>query len=406
MKEEFFIYTLPNGIRGVLKQVKSPVVYSAMTIGTGTRDELAGQFGMAHLVEHTIFKGTERRMAYQVNCRLENLGGELNAFTTKEETVVHTTALRCDFNKSAELMADIIFHSTFPQNEVDKEKEVIYDEINLYKDSPPDRIYDDFEDLIFEGSELGHNILGRKSTLARMTSDDIRRFIDRTFDTHRMVFTAIGNLSPKSFSAAMVRYFGSVPETTVNRCRRVPQVVAPFNHTIGRATHQIHSMWGCRAYSLAEEDRLPMILLSNILGGPSAASRLNVAMRERNALSYTVETSYTPFTDCGIFSVYFSCEKDKLERCNEVLSEELDKICRVPLSARQLSVAKRQFMGQFAISSESNENYMLGTGKSFLVYGTIDPIDEIFDKVRQTSADDIMRTARDVLHDFSVLTFR
>jgi predicted Zn-dependent peptidase len=376
-----------------------------MTIGAGSRDEKEGERGVAHLLEHTIFKGTERRKAYQVNCRLENLGGEINAFTTKEETVVHATVLKGDFAKAVELMDDIIFHSTFPRKEVEKEKEVIYDEINMYKDSPDERIYDDFEDLLFGGSELGHNILGSKRDVAKLNTEQIRSFVERNYTTDRMVFAVIGQISPKRFVATMERYFGTEKATARSTQRSVPEMVERFSKSISRQQHQVREVMGARAYALDDRRRLALILMTNILGGPSAASRLNVALRERRALTYCVEALYTPLSDCGMFSIYFSCEKDKLERCREVIAEELLRIQREPLSMRQLATHKRQFIGGFSIASENNEAYMLSVGKSYLSFGAVDSLEEVYRKVEEITPEDIMAVAKDILPTLSSLTY-
>lgn len=406
MKEEFFVHTLPNGIRCVLKTVRSAVCYCSMTIGAGSRDERRSERGVAHLLEHTLFKGTEKRKAWQVNCRLENLGGEINAFTTKEETVVHATVMKGDFRKAVELIDDIIFHSTFPAQEVEKEKEVIYDEINMYRDAPEERIYDDFEDLLFGGSELGHNILGSKRDVAKLNSKIISEFVARNYTTDRMVFATIGNISPKVFVAAVEHYFG-VEKVTKRECARSkPQEVAPFNKEVSHPSHhQVRSIIGARAYPLDDKRRLALILMTNILGGPSAASRLNVALRERNALTYCVEALYTPMSDCGMFSIYFSCEREKLGQCREVIARELERIKSEKLTARQIAVAKRQFLGQFAISAENNEAYMLSVGKSFLVFEGVDSLEEVFRKVAEVSPEDIMGVASDILTSLSSLTY-
>lgn len=405
MREEFFVHTLPNGIRCVLKNVSSAVCYCSMTIGAGSRDEMAGERGVAHLLEHTIFKGTERRKAYQVNCRLENLGGEINAFTTKEETVVHATVLKGDFAKAVELIDDIIFHSTFPREEIEKEKEVIYDEINMYKDSPDERIYDDFEDLLFEGSELGHNILGSKREVAKLHTEQINSFVERNYTTDRMVFAVIGNISPKRFVTTIERYFGAEMATTRNTQRIVPKRVERFEKTVSRQQHQVREVMGARAYALDDKRRLALILMTNILGGPSAASRLNVALRERRALTYCVEALYTPLSDCGMFSIYFSCEKDKLKKCRDVIAKELQRIQNEPLSPRQLAIAKRQFIGGFSIAAENNEAYMLSVGKSYLSFGAVDSLEEVYRKVEEIRPEDIMCVAKDILPTLSSLTY-
>ncbi len=305
---EFFTYKLPNGIRGIHRQVKGSVAHCALVIGAGSRDEHPDQYGLAHFTEHAFFKGTEHRRAWQVNCRLENLGGELNAFTTKEDTTIHATTLRGDFAKAAELIADIAFRSTFPDRELEREKEVIADEINTYKDSPADMIYDTFEDLLFADSELGHNILGRKASLMRYDGDAIRAFTARTHTTDQMVFSSIGNFSAKAAEAVAARYFADRPATVRGFERVAPAAYAPFEKTVVKHTHQTHCIIGNRACGIGEEQRLPLALLANILGGPSANSLLNVVLREKNGLSYNIEASYTPYGDTGIVAIYFSSD--------------------------------------------------------------------------------------------------
>lgn len=406
MKEEFFVHTLSNGIRCILKSVRSEVCYCSMTIGAGSRDEQEGERGVAHLLEHTLFKGTQRRRAYQVNCRLENLGGEINAFTTKEETVVHATVMRGDFAKAVELIDDIIFHSTFPAQEVEKEKEVIYDEINMYKDSPEERIYDDFEEMLFADSELGHNILGRKKSIAKLSTKQITSFVERNYTTDHMVFAVIGNVSPRRFVATVERYLGVEKSRQRVQKREAPREVERFEKSVSHPSHhQVRSIMGTRAYSLGDRRRLALILMTNILGGPSAASRLNVALRERKALTYCVEALYTPMSDCGMFSIYFSCEREKLEQCRRVIAEQLKKMMEEPLSPRQLTIAKKQLLGQFAISAENNEAYMLSIGKSYLVFGAVDSTEEVYRQIEELKAEDIMEVAREVLPGISQLTY-
>ncbi len=403
---EFYTYTLPNGIRGIHRQVKSGVTHCGLLINAGTRDELVGEIGLAHFAEHSIFKGTERRKAYQVNCRLENLGGELNAFTTKEDTTIHATTLRGDFAKAAEIIADIAFHSTYPERELEREKEVIYDEINTYKDSPSELIYDTFEELVFKGSELGHNILGLKRDIRRFTGDSIRSFAKRCYTTDQMVFSSIGNISPKRAEATAMRYFGDIEASQRGFERCAPAEMTPFNETLKRHTHQTHCMIGGRAYGLSERKRLPLSLLINVLGGPCANSILNTVVRERHGLTYNIEASYTPYVDSGLVSIYFGSERSNTDRVIELIDGELSKLCRKPLTARQLSMAKKQFMAQVAISMESNEGYMLGVGKSYLVHNMVDTTEEVCRKVMSLTADEIMEVANEVFTEKSILIYQ
>jgi len=383
---EFTRYTLRNGIRCIHKQVRSAAVHCALTVGTGSRDEQPAEHGMAHLLEHAFFKGTERRRAYHINCRLENLGGELNAYTTKEETVIHTTTLRADLSKAAELIADIVFHSTFPAKELEKEKDIIVDEINSYKDSPSERIFDDFEDLVFKGSSLGHNILGSKASLMKYTRDDLKRFVARTYNTDQMVFSVIGNVSPKRFREICDRYFASQTASarTFSRERTAPY--EPFSKTLHRNCHQAHCLLGGRAYSLRDDRRVALSLLSNLLGGPSANSLLNLAVRERNGLSYSIESSFTPLSDTGIATIYFGTDKDRTDECLSIVRHELERICRGELKERQLGIAKKQYIGQITLAMESNESYMLSAARSCLIYDSVDGLDELHAKIRSITA--------------------
>ena len=403
---EFYTYTLPNGIRGIHRQVRSTVAHCALVIGAGSRDEHPGQYGLAHLTEHAFFKGTERRRAWQVNCRLENLGGELNAFTTKEETTIHATTLRGDFAKAAELIADIAFRSTFPEREIEREKEVIADEINTYKDSPAEMLYDTFEDMLFEGSELGHNILGRKAALMRYDGAAIRAFTARTHTTDRMVFSSIGNFSPKTAEATALRYFGEQAATTRGFERAAPPAVKPFEKTVTKHTHQTHCIIGNRACGIEETKRLPLALLVNVLGGPSANSLLNVEVREKHGLSYNIEATYTPYGDSGLVAIYFSSEHANEAQCAELVERQLQRLRTTPLTGRQLSMAKKQFIAQLAISGESNENYMLSAGKSLLTHDEIDTMEEVYAKIGALTAAQLTEAAEEVFTKMSRLTYK
>ena len=406
IKEEFYTYTLPNGIKGIHRNIRSGAARCALIIGAGSRDEQQGEYGLAHFVEHGLFKGTARRKAYQVNCRLENLGGELNAFTTKEDTTLHATVLRSDFSKAAELISDVVFHSTFPDKELDKEREVIVDEINTYKDSPMDMIYDTFEDMIFEGSELGHNILGRKADLMRHNSAAMRRFVDRTYTTDQMVFASIGAISNARIEQIASRYFACETASTKSYTRTVPQPYKAFTREVTKHTHQAHCIIGNRAYSITEDKRLPLSLLINILGGPTANSRLNVTVRERKGLSYNIEASYTPYSDAGMALIYFSSEHCNADLCREIIDSEIRKLQTERLTARQLSMAKRQYIAQMTISTEGSENYMLGVGRSMLVHGEVDTLDQAFKKINAVTADQILEVANEIFVNNSTLLYK
>ena len=404
--QEFETFTLPNGIKGIHRRTRSSVAHCALVINAGTRDEHKDEYGLAHFAEHAIFKGTKRRKAYQINCRLENRGGELNAYTTKEDTTIHATTLRSDFSKAVELIADVGFNSTFPERELAKEREVIVDEINTYKDSPADMIFDTFEDSIFAGSELGHNILGTKAALMRHTSESIKRFVARTHTTDQMVFSSIGNMSVKSVQSVVAKYLAEQAISTRDFKRIAPEKVEPFERVVNKHTHQTHCIIGARAYDINDDKRLPLSLLVNILGGPSANSRLNTVLREKNGLSYNTEAVYTPYNDCGMVAIYFSSDHHNADLCRELIDNELRTLRTTPPTARQLSMIKRQFLAQMAISMENNEGYMLGAGKSYLVHDEIDTLEEVYRKVSAVKGEQITQVAEEIFANTSTLIYQ
>ena len=403
---EFYRYTLPNGIRGIHRQVKSGVVHCALAINAGSRDELPSEYGLAHFTEHGFFKGTARRKAYQVNCRLENLGGELNAYTTKEDTTIHATTLKSDFAKAVELISDVAFESVFPEREMAKEREVICDEINTYKDSPSEMIFDEFEDMLFAGSELGHNILGTKQALRRYGTENILNFRRRTHTADQMVFASTGNISPETAKAAAMRYFAERPATSRNYKRTEPALCDRFDRRVVKHTHQAHCIIGNRACGILDARRLPLALLVNILGGPSANSLLNVTVREKHGLSYNIDASYNAYIDSGIVAVYFSSDNCNADLCLELIDGQIRKLQQTPISTRRLSMAKKQFMSQLAISMEGNEGYMLGLGKSLLVRDEVDTLKDICRKIEMLRAEQLTEVANEVLSDNSILLYK
>ena len=404
---EFLTFTLPNGIRCIHKRVKSAVTHCTLTINAGSRDELPSEHGMAHFVEHGLFKGTARRRAFHIGSRLENLGGELNAFTTKEDTTINATTLRGDFGKAAELIADMVFNSTFPEREVEREKQVVIDEINSYRDIPQEMLYDTFDGLMFAGSSLARSIAGTSRSVSKFSSEKLKAFVSRTYTPDQMVFSTVGNLSEKAFTSACERYFGGIPVARRVFERVLPPPCVPFEKVMSKGgNHQSHCVLGNRAYSLLDERRLPLSLLVNVLGGPGANSRLNSVLRERNGLTYNIEAGYMPYSDTGFANIYFSCERDKIDRCRELIDIEIQRIMSSSLTPRQLSMAKKQFIGQFSISMDSNEGYMLGAAKSFLIYNEIDSLQTVIRKVNEITADEIMTVARDVFGSLSAVIYR
>ena len=386
----------PSGIRAILLRTKSPVIHCGMTVGCGSRNETERQHGTAHLIEHMLFKGTERRRMYHINSLLDNVGGELNAFTTKEETVVHASVLKHDFSKAVDLITDVLFRSTFCQNEIDKEVGVILDEINSYKDSPSELIFDDFEDMIFAGSSLGHNILGDRKHLKKIRRNDILDFIGNNYDTGRMVFAVTGDITPRRFRAVCEKYFSGIAP---NHPVRTDASLAPYRpetRNLKKNTYQTHAMIGGRAYSHFDSRRVTLALLVNMLGGSSANTILSLLLREKHGLTYNVEANFSTYNDCGAASVYFSCEEKQSEQCFRLIEGELKKLRTQPLSSLQLGRAKKQFIGQLAIAGENRESYMLSCGRNFMLFNEIDTDKETFDKIMGIRASEVTEVAEEV----------
>lgn len=396
MKTEFDTYILPSGLKCVLKQTKNETVYCALMTGTGTRDELLNEHGLAHFLEHMFFKGTARRKPYHINSLLDNVGGELNAYTAKEETVVHATVLKRDFPKAADLISDVFFNSIFPQSEIDKEKGVIIDEINSYKDSPSDMIFDDFEDIVFEGSSLGRNILGTKKSLKKVQTSDFHTFINRNYSTSQTVFMVMGNISVSRFKTVCDKYLGVIPTKNSARVRDLLPLYVPKTIELKKNTYQMHTIIGSRAYKFNNKKRIPLALLSNMLGGPSANSILNVLLREKYGLTYGVENNFSTYSDSGIASIYFSCDKENHNKCMDLISQELKKKRDITMSSLQLNRAQKQLIGQLTISSDNNENYILSSGKSFLLYGDIDTVEGSHQKIQAITTKDILEVANEI----------
>ncbi len=404
---EFLTLTLPNGIRCIHKRVQSAVTHCALMINAGSRDELAAEHGMAHFVEHALFKGTAKRRAFHIGSRLENLGGELNAFTTKEDTTINATSLKGDFPKAAELIADMVFNSTFPEREIEREKQVVVDEINSYRDIPQEMLFDDFDALMFAGSPLARSIAGTARSVSKFSSEKLRKFVSRTYTPDQMVFSAMGNISEKTFTTVCERHLGAIPASVRSFERAAPPTYEPFEKILSKGSnHQSHCILGGRAYGLLDERRLHLSLLVNILGGPGANSRLNNVLRERNGLTYNIEAGYTPYSDCGSANIYFSSERDKIERCCELIHTEIQKVISTQLTSRQLSMAKKQFIGQFSISMDSRESYMLGAAKSFLIYNEIDSPQTVIRKVNEITSEELMTVAHDVFGSINTLIYR
>lgn len=367
-------------------------------VNTGSRDELDHEHGLAHFIEHVIFKGTKKRKAFHIMSRMEDVGGELNAYTAKEETVIHATFLKQDFARAIELLADIMFHSSFPEKELRREKEVIVDEINSYHDSPAELIFDDFEELIFPDHPFGRNILGTKKQLKKFNRKHIIDFIGRTYNTDQMVFCSIGDIPFSRIVKLSEKYFGGVQSNPRNYQRLPITEYIPQSKTVKKSTYQSHCIVGTTAYDLHSPKRIAMHLTNNVLGGPGMNSRLNLALRERHGLAYNVESSYTPYSDTGIFTIYFGTDKTDTDKAVEIILQELDMLRNKRMGILQLSKAKKQLIGQLAISAESSENLMISTAKSVLVYEQPDNLQNIFKRIEQITSMEIMEVANEILN--------
>lgn len=412
-----------------IKRVNSPVACCALSTRVGTRDEEPAYNGLAHFTEHMFFKGTLKRGANSINNALEKVGGELNAYTTKEETVLHATVLREDLHSAIDLLLELAFTSVFPKKELEKEREVILDEIVSYKDSPAEAIYDHFETLLFAGHPLAMPILGEKKTLRKIDAEVFRRYIAESFVPSRMGFTLVADIEEKKAVAlvrkALSKYYRegvevqvvregeaapaiSVPTTPTAPASpavgsgNVPGFVGkvtnvPFYMEISKKNHQAHCILGATAFSCFEKNRLALALLTNILGGPASNARLNMVLREKHALVYNVEASFTPYADTGIFAVYFGCDKGDVKRCLELVKGEIDKIVSAPLTEQALKAAKKQLMGQLSIAQDNAEAQCLSMGKSLLVYGKIATFEQMRAKIEAVTAAQLQEVAAQVL---------
>lgn len=415
-------YTLDNGLRIIHLPSDSKVVYCGYQINAGTRNEEPGEEGLAHFCEHVTFKGTERRKAWHIlNC-LESVGGDLNAYTNKEGTVYYSAILKEHIARAVDLLTDIVFHSVYPQAEIDKEVEVICDEIESYNDSPAELIYDEFENIIFKGSPLGHNILGTAEQVRSFKTEDALRFTRKLYRPDNAIFFAYGDIDFKKLVRLLKKSFLSEErrvkseETTFGDQRESqfnsPEAQAQFNiqhstfntqHSfegqtivMQKNTHQAHVMIGTRAYDVNDSRRMPLYLLNNMLGGPGMNAKLNLALREHNGLVYTVESTMVAYGDTGIWSIYFGCDEHDVKRCLRLVRKELDKFMQKPLSEAQLKVAKKQIKGQVGVACDNRENFALDFGKSFLHYGWEKNVDRLYEQVDEITAEQIQAVAQEL----------
>ena len=389
--------TLANGLRIIHLPSQSKVVYCGIGINAGARQEALGEDGLAHFCEHTTFKGTQQRSAIQILNSLESVGGDLNAFTNKEDTVFYAAILKDHLNRAVDLLCDIVFCSVYPEEEIRHEVDVICDEIESYNDSPAELIYDEFENMIFQNHPLGHNILGTRERVLSFTSEDARRFTQRNYRPSNAIFFAYGDVDfPR-----MVKRLECCMEQIVERNVRLDiQPTSSFPQSItttaSQEHHQAHVMLGSRAYSYDDERRLPLYLLNNLLGGPGMNARLNLSLREKNGLVYTVESAMASYSDTGCWSVYFGCDHHDVKRCLRLVHRELDKVMQHPLTERQLTAAKRQLKGQIAIACDNREQFALDIAKNYLHYGRERDINELLERIDAITASQIQEVAQEL----------
>lgn len=421
-------YTLDNGLRIIHLPSDSKVVYCGYQINAGTRNEEPGEEGLAHFCEHVTFKGTERRKAWHIlNC-LESVGGDLNAYTNKEGTVYYSAILKEHIARAVDLLSDIVFHSVYPQAEIDKEVEVICDEIESYNDSPAELIYDEFENILFKGSPLGHNILGTAEQVRAFKTEDALRFTRKLYRPDNAIFFAYGDIDFKKLVKLIGRALAddgsgklaeeklpqisqiSGDENSITTEKSVSSVksVGPKNYpSVGKEiagqtivmqknTHQAHVMIGTRAYDVNDDRRMPLYLLNNMLGGPGMNAKLNLALREHNGLVYTVESTMVAYGDTGTWSIYFGCDEHDVKRCLRLVRKELDKFMQKPLSDAQLKAAKKQIKGQIGVACDNRENFALDFGKSFLHYGWEKNVDRLYEQVDAITAAQIQAVAQEL----------
>lgn len=396
-------YTLDNGLRIIHLPSDSQVVYCGYQINAGTRNEEPGEEGLAHFCEHVTFKGTERRKAWHIlNC-LESVGGDLNAYTNKEGTVYYSAILKEHIARAVDLLSDIVFHSVYPQAEIDKEVEVICDEIESYNDSPAELIYDEFENILFKGSPLGHNILGTAEQVRAFKTEDALRFTQKLYRPDNAIFFAYGDIDFKKLVRLLQRALaddesaGNLAEEKLPK--NYPSVgdgIAGQTIVMQKNTHQAHVMIGTRAYDVNDDRRMPLYLLNNMLGGPGMNAKLNLALREHNGLVYTVESTMVSYGDTGTWSIYFGCDEHDVKRCLRLVRKELNKFMQKPLSDAQLKAAKKQIKGQIGVACDNRENFALDFGKSFLHYGWEKNVDRLYEQVDEITAAQIQAVAQEL----------
>ena len=405
MNQSPLTHTLTNGLRIIHMPSDSPISYAGFAVNVGTRDEDADTFGLAHFAEHMLFKGTAKRKAWHILNRMENVGGELDAYTTKEETFVYSTFMEEHFPRAFDLLSDLVFHSRFPQHEIDKEVDVILDEISSYEDSPSELIFDEFENLLFKDHALGHHILGNKESLLTFTTETGTNFLHQFYTPQNMIFFSMGRTPFSRIVKRAESALSTLSLPATPHCRTAPQ---PYELaeiiTEEKDTHQAHVLIGCQSLGLHDARRTPLFLLNNLLGGPGMNSRLNIALREKHGLVYNIESNTTPYSDTGVASIYFGTSPKNRTKAIRLVHQELDKLRQTPLNERQLAAIKKQSIGQLAIASDNSESRFLGMGKSFLHFNHYESQSELYERINSSTAETLLQIAQEVYNPKRLLT--
>ncbi|MBR5086520.1 MAG: insulinase family protein [Muribaculaceae bacterium] len=405
--ENITLHTLPNGLRMVHVQRNSPVAWCGLAVNAGSRDELKGQFGLAHFVEHTIFKGTKRRSSTRINNRMEQVGGELNAYTTKESTMLYCIFPVEHLERAVELIADLVENSVFPEHELSTELDVVLEEVASYRDAPSEAVYDDFEDMLLNGSQLGHNILGEEKDLRLLTSGHCLDWLKRLYVPSNMVFFSLGSTPADKVLRLAEKYFAILSHAKRGIRRKAPAEIAPQRNVVDLGLHQSHTIVGAKVPGMYDDRRFAFALLNNILGGPGMNSLLNVSLRERRGLVYTVESSLVTFTDCGMIQIYLGCEHEKLKKALKLIGNTVDSLAQTPLSERRLDAYKRQYCGQMLVASDSAEVSAMAAGRGLLYYKAVSTLQENIDCIMSVTPAQLQQAAQSIaLDNCSILTFK
>ena len=400
--------TLDNGLRVVYAPSPTNTVYLGLALDAGTRDETDEESGMAHFAEHLSFKGTDRRTSRQIITYMESVGGDLNAFTGKEETVYYCTCQKEHFSRAMDLLFDVAFHSKYPQEEMDKEVEVVIDEIESYNDSPSELIYDDFEAMLFHGHPLGRSILGNAERLRAYKTEDVQNYTSRLYVPSNAVLFVYGNVSEKEILRRIPDDVLSEAGQRIVTDETILRPYAPQSKVIEKDTHQAHIMMGARAFGGTHPKHLALFLANNILGGPGLSSRLNLALREKRGLVYTVESTLTTYTDTGVWAIYFGCDHHDAEKCKRIVKRELQRLCDAPLSEKALNAAKRQIIGQIALSYDNFESVAIGMGKRMLHYGRTQTKEQFIARIQALTAEQVWDAAKEIFNpeNLTILEYR